>query len=227
MSNSNEVFTDAILNEAVVTHTVNNFVVEQRARDGYINATALASAYKQATGKRRDVGHWLELERTKETLQHLSSITGIPVIELYQVFRGSPSSGGGTWLHPKLATRFGIWLSDEFGYLVEEWVEQWLTAGVGPNYDQSLIATITTVIEQALTPINQRLERIEQRLSALPPAKPSRPWTLSASTPADQVPPDYLQIEDGSWLSPEAYQSILRQGKRALPWDLRQSKNFE
>ena len=227
MSNSNEVFTTAILNKAVVTHTVNNFVVEQRARDGYINATALASAYKQATGKRRDVGHWLELERTKETLQHLSSITGIPVIELYQVFRGSPSSGGGTWLHPQLAVRFGIWLSDEFGYLVEEWVKQWLTGGFEPNYDKSLIAAIATVMEQALTPINQRLDRIEQRLSALPPAKPSRPWTLSASTPADQVPPDYLQIEDGSWLSPEAYQSILRQGKRALAWDLRQSRNFE
>lgn len=92
---------------------------------------------------------------------------------------------------------------------------------------EELAATITTAIEQALTPINQRLDRIEQRLSTLPPAKPSRPWTLSASTPADQVPPDYLQIEDGSWLSPEAYQSILRQGKRALPWDLRQLRNFE
>jgi hypothetical protein len=99
--------------------------------------------------------------------------------------------------------------------------------GSSLGISEVLIATIITAIEQALVPINQRLERIEQRLSALPPAKPSRPWTLSASTPADQVPPDYLQIEDGSWLSPEAYQSILRQGKRALPWDLRQSRNFE
>ncbi len=89
------------------------------------------------------------------------------------------------------------------------------------------IATIITAVEQALTPINQRLEQIEQRLSALPPAKPSRPWTLSASTPQEQVPPDYVQLEDGSWLSPEAYQSILRQGKRSLPWDVRQSRNFE
>ena len=176
---------------AVIAHNINDSVVEQRQSDGYINSTALASAYKLTTGKRRDVGHWLELERTKETLEHLSSITGIPVIELYQVFRGSPSSGGGTWIHPRLAIRFGIWLSDEFGYLVEEWVEQWLTTGQSPANNESLTATITAAIEQALTPINQRLEQIEQRLSALPSAKPKRPWTLPNSTPPEQVPEGY------------------------------------
>jgi hypothetical protein len=159
-------------------------------------------------------------------LKQLENCNILPLIELYQVFQGSPETGEGTWIHPKLAIRFGIWLSDEFGYLVEEWVEQWLTAGLGTNYDESLITTIATAIEQALTPINQRLDRIEQRLSSLPPVKPSRPWTLSASTPSEQVPPDYLQIEDGSWLSPEAYQSILRQGKRALPWELRFFEKF-
>jgi hypothetical protein len=212
---------------AVIAHNINNSVVEQRQSDGYINATALTRAYKLETGKRRDVGHWLELERTKETLEHLSSITGIPVIELYQVFRGSPSGGGGTWIHPKLAIRFGIWLSDEFGYLVEEWVEQWLTTGQSPINNESLAATITTAIEQALTPINQRLEQIEQRLSALPSAKPKRPWTLPNSTPPEQVPEGYQQLEDGSWLSPEAYESILRQSRRSLPWELRNVRNFE
>ena len=213
---------------AVIARQINNSVVEQRATDGYINATALTKAYKQATGKRRDVGHWLELDRTKDTLQHLSSITGIPVIELYQVFRGSPENGGGTWIHPKLAIRFGIWLSDEFGYLVEEWVEQWLSTGQSPiPLNTAIVAAITTALEQALTPINQRLEQIEQRLSALPPAKPSRPWTLNASTPQAQVPPDYVQLEDGSWLSPEAYQSILRQSQRSLSWDLRRARDSQ
>lgn len=212
---------------AVIAHNINDSVVEQRRLDGYINATALASAYKLATGKRRDVGEWLSNKRTQETLEHLSSKTGIPVIELYQVFQGSPENGGGTWIHPKLAIRFGIWLSDEFGYLVEEWVEQWLTTGQSPINSESLTATITAAIEQALTPINQRLEQIEQRLSALPPAKPKRPWTLSANTPLEQVPEGYQQLEDGSWLSPEAYQSILRQSQRSLPWDVRRLRNYE
>jgi KilA-N domain len=219
MSDNNQGFTNEIIPQPVITRMVNDYAVEQRAKDGYINATALTSVYQQVTGKRRNVSHWLELERTRETLTHLSSITGIPVIKLYQVFRGSPSSGGGTWIHPKLAIRFGIWLSDEFGYLVEEWVEQWLTAGQSPISSESLT---NNDIQQILMDINQRLEQIEGRLNVLPPAKTKRPWSLAADTPQEEVPQDYTQIEDGSWLSPEAYSSSKRQSQRSLPWELRE-----
>ncbi|WP_414624318.1 KilA-N domain-containing protein [Calothrix sp. CCY 0018] len=212
---------------AVIAHNINDSVVEQRNSDGYINATALTKAYKLATGKRRDVSEWLSNKRTQETLKHLSSNTGIPVIELYQVLQGSPEAGGGTWIHPKLAIRFGIWLSDEFGYLVEEWVEQWLTTGQSPINNEFLAATITAALEQALTPINKRLEQIEQRFAALPSAKPKRPWTLPSNTPPEEIPQGYQQLEDGSWLSPDAYQSILRQGRRSLSWELRNLRNFE
>ncbi len=204
----------------VITHNINESVVEQRKLDGYINATALTSAYKLASGKRRDVSEWLSNKRTQESLKHLSSKTDIPVIELYQVFQGSPETGGGTWIHPKLAVRFGIWLSDEFGYLVEEWVEQWLTSGQSPQYE-SLNAMITTAIEKSLTPITQQLSEIQEQIQLVPGVKPKRPWILPASTPPEEVPPDYVQLEDGSWLSPEGYQSILKQGRRSLPWDVR------
>ncbi len=139
------------------------------------------------------------------------------------MFRGSPENGGGTWIHPKLAIRFGIWLSDEFGYLVEEWVEQWLTKGQSLINNESLTAAIT----QALTPINQRLTQIEQHLSALPKALNSRPWRLPVSTPLAEVPSDYVQLEDGSWLSPEGYQSILRQSRRSLPWDIKNLRDLD
>jgi len=204
----------------VITHNINKSVVEQRKLDGYINATALTSAYKLASGKRRDVSEWLSNKRTQESLKHLSSKTDIPVIELYQVFQGSPETGGGTWIHPKLAVRFGIWLSDEFGYLVEEWVEQWLTSGQSPQYE-SLNAMITTAIEKSLTPITQQLSEIQEQIQLVPGVKPKRSWILPAFTPQEEVPPDYVQLEDGSWLSPEGYQSILKQGRRSLPWDVR------
>ncbi|WP_290602800.1 KilA-N domain-containing protein [Anabaena sp. AL93] len=204
----------------VITHNINKSVVEQRKLDGYINATALTSAYKLASGKRRDVSEWLSNKRTQESLKHLSSKTDIPVIELYQVFQGSPETGGGTWIHPKLAVRFGIWLSDEFGYLVEEWVDQWLTSGQSPEYE-SLNAMIITAIEKSLTPITQQLSEIQEQLQLVPGVKPKRSWTLPAFTPPEEVPPDYVQLEDGSWLSPEGYQSILKQGRRSLPWDVR------
>ncbi|BAY66939.1 hypothetical protein NIES22_70830 (plasmid) [Calothrix brevissima NIES-22] len=92
---------------------------------------------------------------------------------------------------------------------------------------EELSATITAAVEQALTPINLRLKKIEQRLSALPPAKPKRPWTLPSNTPPEQIPEGYQQLEDGSWLSPEAYESILRQSRRSLPWDVRRLRDFE
>lgn len=92
---------------------------------------------------------------------------------------------------------------------------------------EELSATITAALEQALTPINQQLSEIHHSLKSLKGAKPKRPWTLPASTPPEQVPEGYQQLEDGSWLSPEAYQSILRQSQRSLSWELRNVRNFE
>jgi len=113
----------------IIFRNYDGSIVEQRRRDGYINATAMATGYLKTTGKRRDVAHWLATKKAKEDLQHLSSVVSIPVNELYQVIQGSPETGGGTYLHPKLATRFGIWLSSEFGYQVECWVEDWILKG--------------------------------------------------------------------------------------------------
>ena len=153
-------------NISVITHRVNDTLIEQRQSDGYVNATALAKAYKLTSGKRRDVGHWLEMDRTKETLQHLSSITGIPVIELYQVFRGSSENGGGTWIHPRLAVRFGVWLSDEFGYLVEEWVNQWLTSGL--TQDKTLMKKVAE-LEQKLSTALDVIATLQSQIGNLLP----------------------------------------------------------
>jgi KilA-N domain len=49
------------------------------------------------------------------------------------VFQGGNPEEQGTWIHPKLATRFAIWLSDEFGYAVECWVEEWMTTAIAPE----------------------------------------------------------------------------------------------
>jgi hypothetical protein len=99
--------------------------VPQRKEDGYINATALTKAHYEATGQRREVSEWLSNKRTQESLEHLSAKTGIPVSKLTSVRKGKPANLQGTYIHPKLAVRFAIWLSDDFGYAVEEWVEEW------------------------------------------------------------------------------------------------------
>jgi hypothetical protein len=74
----------------IVLHQVQSVQVGLRTTDGYVNATAMAAAHQARTKKRKDVAHWFATAKAKEDLEHLSSNTGIPVFELYQVFQGSP-----------------------------------------------------------------------------------------------------------------------------------------
>ncbi len=124
--------------DQTLNHEYAGITVGQHVSDGYINATAMASAHKARAGQRRDVANWLQNKRTQEDLEHLSTIVRIPVIELYQVFPGAPECGGGTWIHPKLAIRFGMWLSVEFGYEIECWVQEWSAPVVSPAQDIEL-----------------------------------------------------------------------------------------
>jgi KilA-N domain len=109
----------------IILHHFQGNQIGLRYLDCYINATAMSAAHKEKTGKRRDVTDWLRLARTKETLEHLSPVTGIPVTGLVFVQQGGTPSEQGTWIHPRLAVRFGIWLSDDFGLAVENWVVEW------------------------------------------------------------------------------------------------------
>lgn len=114
---------------------VSGVFIEQRYKDGYINATKLSNAHKQATGQRREPSEWLDNQRTKQTLEHLSGSTGIPVDLLTVTVTTGKNENRGTYIHPRLAVRFGIWLSDDFGFLVEQWVEEWTTTGRNPFAD--------------------------------------------------------------------------------------------
>jgi KilA-N domain len=124
--------------DQIVKHEYAGITVGQHISDGYINATAMASAHKVRTGQRKDVSDWLRTRRTQEELDHLKSVTGIPVTELYQVFRGGAPEDQGTWIHPKLAIRFGMWLSAEFGYEIECWVKEWSAPVISPAQDIEL-----------------------------------------------------------------------------------------
>jgi hypothetical protein len=107
------------------SRNVSGITVHQRQIDGYMNATALAKAYEQATGTRKDVRDWLLTERAKSYIERLSAKTGIPVLALVQIKKGGNAPG--TWIHPKLAVPFGTWLSVEFEMLVSEWFEEWMS----------------------------------------------------------------------------------------------------
>ena len=122
---------------------VNGIKVEQRADDGYMNATAMASAHL------KDISDWLALDSTLRIVTALAKRLDIEINSgispnsaktrvsalfpsLVSVRRGSPANGGGTWIHPKLGVNCAQWCNEEFALLVADWVEEWMLTGVNP-----------------------------------------------------------------------------------------------
>ena len=72
-------------------------LVAQEEDNGYINITKLAKAYQKQTGKRREASEWLSNKRTKESINHLNSVTGIPVTALIEVRQGGYKKVSQSW----------------------------------------------------------------------------------------------------------------------------------
>ena len=105
---------------ALIARKVENRIVQQRATDGYINATAMCKA---ADKRFQD---YSRLRTTKEFLSVLESVTGIPVTGLVQQLQGGTPELQGTWVHPRVAINLAQWLSPTFAVQVTEWVFEWL-----------------------------------------------------------------------------------------------------
>lgn len=104
---------------SLIPHAVEDRIVQQRVRDGYVNATALC----KAAGKL--FGNYRQNQTTEEFLEALSLDIGIPISKLIQVFRGRPAKLQGTWVHPQVAVHLAQWLSPQFAVQVSRWVLEW------------------------------------------------------------------------------------------------------
>jgi hypothetical protein len=127
---------------------VNGVRVEQRTDNGFINGTAMCTAHN----KRLD--SWLHTQDALEVFEVLavdlgvfinySDLSNLDVPRLSakkyaEIFpdliitkRGSPSTGGGSWLHPDLAMQLAQWCNKRFAIQVSRWIREWLTAGQIP-----------------------------------------------------------------------------------------------
>ena len=112
-----------------ISYSLYEVIVQQRICDGYINATQLCKAHRQATGEYKDPKDWLETNSASLAVAKLSEFTGISATELIQREVGH---SGGTWIHPRLAVRYSIWLNDDLSPQIEEWVQQWSAAEQNP-----------------------------------------------------------------------------------------------
>jgi hypothetical protein len=112
----------------LIEHKVEKISIDQRANDGYINATAVC----QASGKL--LGHYLETKATKAFLDELSADIGIPITELVQIIKGGHPQMQGTWVHPQVAINLGQWASPKFAVLVSKWTFEWMTGSAKQAY---------------------------------------------------------------------------------------------
>lgn len=104
----------------IILHQFGSVAVGFDSKDGFIDATAISSAYRAKTGKRKDPQDWVKTKQTQEYIKFVSEVTNISVTELV-----SSKHGVGTWIHPDLAVAYGTWLSPEYQYIVTKVIQDW------------------------------------------------------------------------------------------------------
>jgi hypothetical protein len=100
-----------------------NTLIRQRAKDGYINATAMCKAANRPWSR-----YW-EVKTSKDFAAALSADLGIPISELVQSVSGGTPELQGTWVHPQVAIHLAQWLSPQFAVQVTQWVFEWISGG--------------------------------------------------------------------------------------------------
>ncbi len=106
---------------ALVPHSYQGAVIQQRLNDGYINATAMC----KAAGK--EWANYHQNGATKDFLVALQRSLGIPRDQIVQSIMTGSNEARGTWVHPQVAINLAQWVSGEFAVLVSEWVFEWLS----------------------------------------------------------------------------------------------------
>lgn len=117
---------------SLINHKVENSVIEQRADDGYINATAMCKAAD------RRIAKYLENDTTQAYLQELSSDVRIRISDLVQIVKGGEPHLQGTWVHPQVAINLAQWLSPKFAVQVSKWVYEWMSGKGEPKPEPTL-----------------------------------------------------------------------------------------
>ena len=79
------------------------------SNDVMINATEIAKVCK------KQLGHYLSNQQTKELINEVSIDIGIPISELIVVIKGGIPQNQGTWMHRLIAIHFAMWCSPKFG----------------------------------------------------------------------------------------------------------------
>jgi len=111
----------------LIPHVVEKEIIQQRVKDGYINATAMC----KAAGK-----EWSKYHQSSVTHAFFSALEkslGISRDQIVQSIANGPNNLRGTWVHPQVAINLAQWLSPEFAVQVSSWVLDWMSGNVKPS----------------------------------------------------------------------------------------------
>ena len=101
----------------------NDFYIENREEDGYINVTNLCKA-----GNKK-FNDWSRIDNTKAFLKELSTSAGIPADVLIQSITGGKNEDRKTWVHPYVAINIAQWISPQFDVKVSSWIYEVMLTG--------------------------------------------------------------------------------------------------
>jgi hypothetical protein len=109
----------------LVPHTYQGALIQQRAADGYINATAMCKAAgKEWSSYYRSAGDFITaLERSLQIRRDL----------IIQSIMTGTNDVRGTWVHPQVAINLATWLSGDFAVQVSQWVFDWMSGKGAPR----------------------------------------------------------------------------------------------
>ena len=98
-----------------------NFIVTQRTKDGFFNATALLKQWNNSSMSERKMDNYFASEKTKEFISTIMERENLNTPKMvYLKTRGKYN--GGTWMHPLLFIDFAMWINPSFKYDVLKFV---------------------------------------------------------------------------------------------------------
>lgn len=210
----------------LIEHEVQGAPVQQRAKDGYINATAMC----RISG--RMWGHYRENNNTKAFLAALEADIGIPISELAQSVKGGDPRLQGTWVHPQVAIHLAQWLSPEFAVKVSKWVYEWLSGNRAQTNGSYHLRRYTSnmrnipyghwsMLQEMMIQLIGPMESMGYVLpeNMLPDISEGRMFCKflreQHNLDTDRLPTYEHVFEDGRVVRPKAYPNVLLPGFRA------------
>jgi hypothetical protein len=97
---------------------LNEFIIEYRKSDGYVNATQLCKAGE------KNFNDWLCLENTKKYLIEMETDTKLTIKHL--IDNNNKNDQLEIWIYPKIAINLTHWLNPEFVFNVSNWIFDYL-----------------------------------------------------------------------------------------------------